>query len=144
MTNLDIIKKHLSPQIELEISNGEEKDIILVKPIDNSQRILIYSIFSRLNEVNELSKRKDSEGNPIPIPVEKMVEYEKKTSTEMIDLYKSVLIDSLEGELSDKDLENFILKHFLELQKQMGKLLPKSARQSDLNEIKEKFKQKEK
>lgn len=140
MTNLEIIKKHLSPQIELEISNGEDKDIITVNPINNAQRILIYSLIGRLNEVTELAKRKDSEGNLIPIPIDKMVEYERKTSEEMIDLYKSILRDSLEEELSDKELENFILTHFAELRKQIGKLLPKSAKQSDLEEIKNKLK----
>jgi hypothetical protein len=144
MNNLEIIKKHLSPQIELEISNGEGKDILLVNPINNTQRILIYSLLGRLNEVSELSKKKDNEGKIIPIPIEKMVEYEKKTSSEMIDLYKSVLGDSLEGDLSDTELENFILSHFKELRNQISKLLPKSAKQEDLDEIKQKLRGKNK
>ena len=50
MTNsLDIIKKHLCPEVPLVLKNEDEtQDIIMLKPLDTAQQALLFEVSKKI------------------------------------------------------------------------------------------------
>lgn len=120
-TSLDIIKKHLCPEVPLELENTDgTKDIIMLKPLDTAQQALLF-------KVNECIEKENGRVSP-----ELMIE--------VFDLYKGIVKKSI-PEIDEETLDNFVVTNFLSLSNVMAKLVPNSEDQTKIDNITKRLEQ---
>lgn len=117
MNDIDIIKKHLSPEVPLILKNEDEtEDKIMLKPLNTAQQALAFKI----------SKKVDGLGDKTNI--------DEETMKEMYDLYKGIVSRSI-PELDEETLDNFVASNFEELSKILENLMPQSKDKSKIELI---------
>lgn len=123
MTNsLDIIKKHLCPEIPLVLKNKDgSEDTIMLKPLDTAQQALLFEVSK------ETQKSKDKE-------------IDTTTMKSIFDLYKGIVKKSI-PEIDDETLENFVVTNFESLSLILEKLIPKSDNSEKVDAIKHRLEQ---
>lgn len=124
MNSLDIIKKHLTPEVPfvLKNENGTE-DTIMLKPLDTAQQALSIELGNTLQSLK-------SKGEPI----------NKDTAIMMFDLFKSIVKKSI-IEIDEDTLDNFVSSNFEGLSEILEKLSPKVKDQKKIEEIKHRLEQ---
>jgi len=129
MNNIDIINKHITPNIQLKLkSDNGTDDVISLKPFTNGERILFSSFCKKFERLKTIKDKLSNE----------YIALDKEVAIELFDLFSCVLRRSL-GEIDNEKLENFILTNFNNLFGIIGDLLPKSKRSNELTLIKKRF-----
>jgi len=116
MNNLDIIKKHLIPDVKVDL-NEDGSEFIMLKPLNVAQQALAVELGPKFEGLE-----KDSEGN---------VQINAELLTEVNNLLCSVIERSVEG-ISKDDVENFVSGHLELLMVSLEKLIPQETDKKDL------------
>ena len=90
MNNIDIIKKHISPEVPLVLKNEDgSEDIIMLKPLNTAQQAIAFSISKDIDKLEDKNNIGD------------------ETMNKMYELYKLIVSSSI-PELDDETLNNFV------------------------------------
>jgi len=120
MNSIDIIKKHLSKEVQFKLNNIDgTEDIIMLKPLTIGEQTLCISISKRLDKMKK-------EGEII----------DESSIKEMFGLFSSIIKRSIPG-IDETTLENFILTNFEGLSKMIEKLMPSSQSHEKIELIKD-------
>jgi thioredoxin-like negative regulator of GroEL len=125
--NLDIIKKHLTPDVPFVLKNEDgTTDTIMLKPLNTAQQALTVKISKKLKKLNENKEDIDEE-----------------SVTEMFDLFKNIIKKSTsgQGELDEETLDNFVASNFEGLMEVLDKLIPQSKDKDKADLIKKRIAQ---
>ena len=118
MNSEEIIKKHLSPDVEMTLKNEDgTEDTIKLKPLTFGQQLIVTEIFKLTNnkEDNELS--------------------DNEIAKKVFDLSLSIIKRSL-PELDDETAENFVLTNLETITNMIPALIPTSKNKDKLELIK--------
>jgi hypothetical protein len=121
-TSLDIIKKHLCPEVPLILKNSDgSNDVIMLKPLDTAQQSLLFKISNNM-EKNENGKVNSTD------------------MKEIFDLYKAIIKKSI-PEIDEESLDNFVVTNFVSLSDILEKLVPKSEDKEKVDSITKRLEQ---
>jgi hypothetical protein len=121
-TSLDIIKKHLCPEVPLILKNEDgSNDVIMLKPLDTAQQSLLFKISNNM-EKNENGKVNSTD------------------MKEIFDLYKAIIKKSI-PEIDEESLDNFVVTNFVSLSDILEKLVPKSEDKEKVDSITKRLEQ---
>ena len=133
MNDLEIIKRHLTPDIPFTLKykdeNGNEKtDTLMLKPFNVAQQTLAFSVSKKMRKLP-----KNEKGEP---------DMNEEVIKQMFDLFLSVMKRSY-PEMDNETAENFISTNYVELVEVMEKLSPKPKNIKDIDKIKARYKKQE-
>ena len=121
-TSLDIIQKHLCPEVPLILKNSDgSNDVIMLKPLDTAQQSLLFKISNNM-EKNENGKVNSTD------------------MKEIFDLYKAIIKKSI-PEIDEESLDNFVVTNFVSLSDILEKLVPKSEDKEKVDSITKRLEQ---
>jgi len=123
MDDLEIIKKHLTPEVLFILKNEDgTEDKIMLKPLNVGQQTLAFSISKKMQKSNELDGKGEIINN-----------IDSETMKEMFDLFISIIKRAVPN-LDDETAENFVLTNFDGLSEVLESLIskPKSSEKIEL------------
>ncbi|MFW6377133.1 MAG: hypothetical protein ACOCZ5_00670 [bacterium] len=124
MNDIDKIKRHLSPTVQVTITNDNgDEDTFELKPLSMAQQARAFDLSKKFKGMEE--GKED----------EMMANLDGETIEEIFDLMVSVVKRSIEG-IDNETAEEFVNANFLDLFSQFEKLIPKSKELKDQELIK--------
>jgi len=126
MSDLDIIKNHLTPPIPLQLlkEDGSE-DILYLKPLSNAQRIALFEVQRLFKKVKEIKNKNSKE----------YIELDKEISLSLHSIFSSIIKKAI-PEIDEETLENFVLTNFNSLFNKLPDLIPKTNTSKEMDLIK--------
>lgn len=123
MNSLEIIKKHITPDVPFALKNDDgSEDTIMLKPFNMAQRLLLIEVSKLLKKVNLEEDFSNKELNET-----------------LYDLYKITIMRSI-PDIDEDTLENFVMSNSGELFQVIFELIPKPKVSEKINLVKERMK----